>query len=87
MSRCRSCNAPVVWARTTKGKNIPLDAEDSGGWAAPVTPDDGNLQPTGERVPTRDGQTAMVVEVVAAGEGKYRSHFVTCPEAGEWRKR
>lgn len=86
MSRCRSCNAPVVWACTTAGKNIPLDAEDSGGWDAPVVPDDGNLRPTGERVMGRGG-SMVVVEVVAPGDGKYRSHFSTCPDAGEWRKR
>lgn len=27
MSRCRSCGAPIIWARTLRGKAIPLDAE------------------------------------------------------------
>jgi hypothetical protein len=25
--RCRSCQAPILWARTTRGKSVPLDAE------------------------------------------------------------
>lgn len=27
MAECRSCHAPVVWARTAKGKAIPLDVK------------------------------------------------------------
>lgn len=26
---CRSCNAPIIWARTDNGRPIPLDAEPS----------------------------------------------------------
>ncbi len=26
-TRCRSCNAELIWATTEKGKQIPLDAE------------------------------------------------------------
>ena len=27
MPKCRTCPALIVWAKTEKGKNIPLDAE------------------------------------------------------------
>lgn len=27
MSKCKSCGAPVVWAKTENDKNIPLDAK------------------------------------------------------------
>lgn len=27
MNRCRSCDAPIVWARTLAGKAIPVDWE------------------------------------------------------------
>jgi hypothetical protein len=27
VSRCRSCDAEIIWAVTPKGKRIPLDAE------------------------------------------------------------
>ncbi len=26
---CKSCNAPIIWCKTTKGKSMPLDAEPS----------------------------------------------------------
>jgi len=86
MSQCRSCKAPVVWARTTHGRSVPLDAEDMGGWEAPLHVDDGNLKPTGDRVPAGAGQTVMVVRYVRAGEGDLRTHFATCPDASSWRK-
>lgn len=31
---CRSCQAPIIWATTTRGKSVPIDAEPS---------EDGNL--------------------------------------------
>jgi len=27
-SKCRSCGAEIVWLKTDRGKNIPVDAED-----------------------------------------------------------
>jgi hypothetical protein len=87
MTACRSCHAPIVWARTTTGKSIPVDAEDMGGWTSPTRFDDGNLRPTGERVPSKGGATTMVVEVVTPGSGRfYRSHFASCPDALSWRR-
>lgn len=82
MSACRSCSARVVWAKTTNGKRIPLDAVDQGGRDVPITSDEGNLEPTGRY--SSDG--SMVVTVVPAGEGEYRSHFASCPEADQWRR-
>ena len=26
--RCKSCHAPLIWAKTTRGKWMPLDAEE-----------------------------------------------------------
>jgi len=28
-----------------------------------------------------------LVEIVAAGQGNYRPHFASCPDAGKWRHR
>jgi hypothetical protein len=47
---CRSCQAPVLWCRTTSGNLSPVD------------------------VPRRAG-----IETV--------SHFSTCPNAKQWRRR
>lgn len=97
MSRCRSCDAPVWWVRTVAGKNTPVDAEDLGGVEALLVNVDGaRLRDTGERAPDGRAGTMPVVEALgdlelsvppANGERRYRSHFVTCPDAGDWRNR
>ena len=75
-TQCRSCRAPVIWAVTRAGKRIPLDAAPSA---------TGNLVYVGQQL---DG-----TEVVGAPrdgdppEFRYVSHFATCPDAGEWRRR
>lgn len=28
ITQCRSCGADIVWLKTQRGKNIPVDAED-----------------------------------------------------------
>jgi hypothetical protein len=68
---CRSCAAPIVWARTNRGKMMPID---------PAPRSDGNLVYIG----------VGVVEVVTGErlplEERYVAHFVTCPQAGKWRR-
>lgn len=73
MSRCKSCQAEIKWARTAAGKNIPLDIG--------VVTSGGNVRHTGEWA-----GPFMVVEVVAVGEGDRVSHFATCPNAKEHRR-
>jgi len=86
MSACRSCGAPVLWAlngATKRGE--PLDAEPR---------DDGNIEIVahteidGRRVPvahhlTKDerDQHSLIAR------HRYVSHFATCPNANDWRKR
>jgi hypothetical protein len=77
-ARCRTCAAPILWARTTNGKNIPLDAE-------PVESGNVYLVANGRET------TAIVM---AAGEAppagvtrRFVSHFVTCAQAAEHRRR
>lgn len=71
---CLSCGARIFFARTEKGKSMPLDAE-------PVP--DGNIV-------LRDG----VVNYLTGPEmdmptdrPRYKSHYATCPQAGQWRKK
>ena len=72
-SECRSCHAPIVWARTASGKTMPVDA---------VETPDGNLVLT-------LGADGYHVEVVGATDDRprHRPHFATCPDADSWRKR
>jgi len=71
---CASCSAPILWARSSAtGKPMPIDA-------APVA--DGNILLVGGLAVVlgrleRDAVTT---------EPRYRSHFATCPSAGQFRK-
>ena len=74
MSTCGSCDAPIRWALTVNGKRIPLDAE-------PVA--DGNIV-------LRSG--IAHIEKTAAldldgGGARYVSHFATCPNSQQHRRR
>lgn len=74
MSRCRSCDAEVRWARTSAGKRMPLDAE----------PDpNGNVELVGEGMM----EVAVVHSQQSMGAGvRYMPHHATCPDAAEWRR-
>lgn len=72
MSECRSCGTPIRFVYTANGKLMPLDAE-------PTT--DGNV--------TLEGDIAIVHppgQLAALDTGPcYTAHFVTCPNADQWR--
>ena len=73
---CRSCSAPIVWAITQEGRRMPLDAE-------PAREGNVLLYPDG----TCRALRADEVIGGAIGEHLHRSHFATCPEAAEHRRR
>ena len=91
MSECRSCRAPIVWAVTSDGKRMPLDA-------APIPA--GNVVLVGTSV-TDHGATPTARVLAAAqdtlfgGMGRpgdtggpyYQAHWVSCPDADDWRAR
>lgn len=74
---CKSCGAPVRWAKTIKGRPIPLD---------PIPAPNGNV------IISEEG-TALVYAGPAGiaaryqDEPRYLSHFATCPNADEHRNR
>ena len=71
---CRSCNAPVRWAKTTKGKLIPLDP-------SPV--------PGGKFGLVLQGDDSPPLAVAAQDHHqlRYDTHFATCPHARSHRTR
>lgn len=74
---CRSCSAEVFWVETEKGKRMPVDAEPS---------DAGNI------VIRHDGIAHYLtaedkLHPKYSGEHRYTSHFATCPQKDQWRKR
>ena len=81
MARCRGCGREIEWIKMKTGKSMPVDPErimyweDENGDEALVTPD-------GEVV---KAFTTGNIET-ATGYG-YVSHFSTCPNAGDFRRR
>lgn len=72
MSVCRSCGAEIVWALTASGKRMPLDAQ-----SLPLPP--GRFILSGD-----DPPVATPLRVVTS---TYVSHFATCPNASQHRKK
>lgn len=75
VSKCRSCQRNVIWARTPAGALMPLDAR-------PVTPY--MLQPAGSDL---NAVPVAGSGLVGTGDGAMRiSHFLTCPNASTHSK-
>lgn len=73
-STCRSCGAPIAWAKTPTGRSMPVDF-------APVA--NGNVV----LFDGPDGLLAVVAYASAApGKPRHQAHFVSCPYAAEHRK-
>jgi hypothetical protein len=71
-TRCKSCDAEIVWAITTSGKKMPVD----------VTPSS-----IGNVVLALDGMN-LYATVTSQDDPRPRhtSHFATCPHAATHRK-
>jgi ferric-dicitrate binding protein FerR (iron transport regulator) len=74
--RCRSCQAPIFWARTEAGRAMPVDA-------APTPDGRVVLYDRGGTVMAR---TLKEGEQLRPGEKGRRPHHQTCPQAKEWRQ-
>jgi hypothetical protein len=75
--KCRSCEAPILWAETIKGRRIPIDRQPA---------HDGNI-----RLEDR-GRFVPPIAHVLTGQidtqlTRYRAHFSTCPDAAKHRKK
>ncbi len=82
-ARCRSCGAPIIWARTEAGKPMPVDAD-------PI--DGGNvlLVATGTATPIARSHPAVdprIDGLAVEAAPRHTSHFATCPQAGKWRRK
>lgn len=77
MSSCRTCHAEIEWVRTPEGRTMPIDPEPA---------EDGNLA-----LIAGDPIIAVPVaanELLVDDDGlRYKSHFATCPQADQHRRR
>ncbi len=77
INKCTACHAPIVWATTSTGKAMPVDAEPT---------ENGNLF----LMPTVDRRWLAIVlgkvDGATAPRERYTSHFATCTEAARFRK-
>lgn len=76
---CDSCAAPILWATTSKGVAMPIDAEPS---------DDGNVL-LAVQTAALVAAVLGVNQAAGARDNKvrlHRSHFQSCPDADRHRK-
>lgn len=91
MSRCRSCNAPIRWARTAAGKAMPLDAAPAAGGNVILEAAGGQAVLFADPPPAEE-LTARVLtggDLEAAKDGKvalWMPHHATCPDAARHRR-
>ena len=79
MSRCRSCQSPIVWVRMLDtGKLMPVNhPPDPRGTVAVHRDPDGELT----------GHTLRGDATAGEGEVLGMAHWATCPQAGRFRPR
>ncbi|GIE46182.1 hypothetical protein [Actinoplanes lobatus] len=78
IANCRSCAAPIIWATSSGGRPMPVDAEPTG---------DGNVE-----LSLQPGMFVGPVATVVTGPTLFggkrrRAHFTSCPQAEQWRRR
>lgn len=76
MGLCRSCHAPVMWARGRKGADIILDPD--------PLPNGNIIFVDGDQTRYLGFETKKEFPDWETRD-RYASHFSTCPEADEWR--
>lgn len=83
--RCKSCQAPIRWGRTEKGKGVPLDPEPVSDGNLLLDPDAGMVLVGGNPVAELPVRHLRRGEDPGPDATRYRSHFATCPDADDWR--
>jgi hypothetical protein len=74
VSKCRSCDAEIIWAITSAGKRMPVDLlEDENGNVELITVD---------TVPKAIVHAQPPMEPA----NLHMAHFVTCPHADRWKR-
>ncbi|MHB1843233.1 MAG: hypothetical protein ACYCWW_00180 [Deltaproteobacteria bacterium] len=69
---CSSCGAAILWTKTERGRNMPVDA---------ATDPAGTI-----RTQWRNGLLRSIVVEAGSEPELHKSHFATCPNAGKHRR-
>jgi len=77
ISKCRSCEATIVWCVNERGKRVPVDADPVAG---------GNMRIIHNPIPNVRLQPDIELFSDDDDGVRYVTHFMTCPHADEWRK-
>ena len=86
VSRCRSCGAPIQWAYTPVGGNMPIDYPvDLTGAAALAAW--GRTAPTAPNVALVDGFAVVLGTLEAEHTPTLVPHWATCPDSVAWQGR
>lgn len=75
---CRSCAQPIIWCVTQNGYDMPVDPQPHPTGNIVLEQRGGGLKPVATVLNSKDRAGRM---------GTHRSHFATCPQAAEWRRR
>lgn len=89
MSACRSCGAPIWWARASSDRRIPMDVNPAADGNVVVATGEGDVLDGAELDEARRSGQSYVVVVgpgMAPGIPRWRTHFSTCPNAAEHRR-
>jgi hypothetical protein len=78
VAKCKSCGAEIIWAINENGKRVPLDAK--------------NFIPKGLFTLEAEGRDYdKPPRAVAVGTKPlgliYQTHYATCPDADQWRRK
>lgn len=79
--KCRDCQASIVWVKTLKGKNMPVNRQPD--------PELGNIELDSQRenVVRIYGNQAHAGIARSWGKDLFKSHFDDCPNATNRRRR
>jgi len=86
MSRCRSCDAEIIWAATEAGKSMPLDAKPDPFGNVELSCDRSGRHPRRKPVATVLAGL-FLAEAQSAGRELFMPHHATCPQGDAWRKK
>jgi hypothetical protein len=75
---CKSCDAPIIWAKDPAGQPVPVDQGER---------EDGNLAVQHARGGGFHVRPLLEDGALTVHEWRAASHYATCPDAEQWRER